>query len=93
MPNNSLPLVTGDDIRRLRNMKGLKQNDAGKKLGIGQQAYSKIECSTDISELKLLQILAAFESSREELDIIKKFTPPLKKSILGNLSCTKFLLL
>jgi len=31
MSNNNLPLVTGDNIRRLRILKGLKQFDAGKK--------------------------------------------------------------
>ena len=43
MLNNPLPFTTGDTIRRLRILKGFKQIEAGKKLGIGQQAYSKME--------------------------------------------------
>ena len=38
MSNINQPIVTGENIRRLRVLKGLKQLDAGKKLGIGQQA-------------------------------------------------------
>jgi len=76
MSNNNLPLVTGDNIRRLRILKGLKKFDAGKKLGICQQAYSKIECSLEISQSKAMKILNAFESTAEELKFIIKFTPP-----------------
>lgn len=76
MLNNALPFVTGDTIRRLRILKGFKQFDAGNKLGIGQQAYSKIECSTGVSKSRVIKILKAFGSSIEELDFITKFTPP-----------------
>ena len=79
MFNNNLPLVTGDNIRRLRVLKGLKQLDAGKKLGIGQQAYSKIECSPEISQSKARRILNAFESNEEELGFIIKSNPTPKK--------------
>ena len=79
MSNNNLPLVTGDNIRRLRVLKGLKQLDAGKKLGIGQQAYSKIEFSPEISQSKARRILNAFESNEEELGFIINSTPPPKK--------------
>ncbi len=90
MPNNNLPFATGDNIRRLRILKGFKQFEAGKKLGIGQQAYSKIECSNGITESRAMKILKAFESSREELDFIIKFTPPI---ILDNFTDANFLLL
>ena len=57
MPN---AIVTVDNIRRLRILKGFKQIEAGKKLGIGEQAYSKIECSNCITESKAMKILKAF---------------------------------
>ena len=57
MPN---AIVTVDNIRRLRILKGFKQIEAGKKLGIGQQTYTKIEYSNCITKSKVMKILKAF---------------------------------
>lgn len=76
MQNSTLPIVTGDTIRRLRKIKGIKQADAAKKMGFTQQAYSKIENSQQISTLKLEQLLTAFNSNVQELSVIINFTPP-----------------
>ena len=76
MKLNNAPFATGDNIRRLRILKDYKQSTAGRKLGIGQQAYSKIECSAGISEEKALEIIKAFDSSLDEFKMILKFTPP-----------------
>lgn len=75
MKSNNSPFATGNNIRNLRILKAYKQSEAGKKLSISQQAYSKIECSTRISKAKTLEIIKAFNSSLEEFEIILKFTP------------------
>ena len=55
----------------------MKQIDAAKKLGISQQAYSKIECCPGITETKTLKILKAFDSNKEDLDLYcTVFTSP-----------------
>ncbi|MEO8768475.1 MAG: helix-turn-helix transcriptional regulator [Ferruginibacter sp.] len=64
---------TGAYIRVLRHLKGYKQTDAAKKLGISQQAYSKIECRERISDAKIALLIAAFNITIEELDRIQNF--------------------
>lgn len=65
-----------DDIRRLRQLKGIKQANLAKIFGLSQQAYSKIEQSLTVSPKKIAQIIAAFNCSNEDIETIKKFTPP-----------------
>jgi len=60
MTSKNLPFTTGEIIRRLRLLKGIKQTDAATRLGMSQQAYSKIETYPSIAEIKARKILAAF---------------------------------
>jgi len=52
--------IPGEAIRRMRHYKGLKQHIAGEKLGIGQQAYSKMENSTHVKPQKIHKAIKAF---------------------------------
>lgn len=79
MTTNNPTSVSGETIRMLRTLKGMKQTEAAKKLGISQQAYSKMELNNIVSESKLVKILRAFNSSLQDLEHIIKFTPPINK--------------
>ncbi|HMJ48551.1 MAG TPA: helix-turn-helix transcriptional regulator [Ferruginibacter sp.] len=71
--NNSQP---GELLKLLRNLKGIKQNDAARKLGVKQQAISKLEKCKKINTLKFDKIITTFNFSKEEIEIAKKFLPP-----------------
>ena len=58
---------SGEDVRHLRQLKGLKQEEAGKRMSITQQAYSLIEKKESVALPLLLTVLAALNSSIEEL--------------------------
>ena len=62
---------SGKLIRCLRQLKGLKQKEAGKRMGISQQSYSKIELRENIKRPLICIILNAFNSNLEELSQIK----------------------
>ena len=51
----------GFNIKRIREIKGLKQDFIADKLGISQQAYSKIEQSDNLEEQKIKQIADILE--------------------------------
>lgn len=76
MTTNNPPSVPGEIIRRLRNFKGIKQEDAGKNMDISQQAYSKIELSEEVPEKKVAEILVALSSNQQELENIINLLPP-----------------
>ena len=42
-------VIPGEMLRRLRSSKGVKQSVLAKKMGITQQAYSKLESAKNIS--------------------------------------------
>jgi transcriptional regulator with XRE-family HTH domain len=66
-------MITGQTLRKLRLLKEVKQTTLAKKLGISQQAYSKLEKSSHIDAQKLVVLLDLLQCSREEL---KVFLPP-----------------
>ena len=72
--NNYLP--SGELFRLLRNLKGIKQEQAAKKLAISQQAISKLEKCKNISTEKFTAIITAFNFTQEDIDIAKRFLPP-----------------
>lgn len=74
-------VIPGELVRRLRNSKGIKQSVAAQKMGITQQAYSKLERAKNISTPKLLLLIAALESSLYEFETIKNLYPPPFHSI------------
>ena len=76
MISKNLPFTTGEIIRRLRLLKGIKQTDAAMRLGMTQQAYSKIETCLSIGETTGRKILAAFACDEQYLENVKKFLPP-----------------
>lgn len=69
--------LSGENIRNLRLLKGFKQSSVAKKLGITQQAYSKLEAGAAVSESKAMEILAVFESNEKELEMVLKLPPPI----------------
>lgn len=73
MPIRKYEFINGEDLRRLRNLKGLKQLAVANKLGISRQAYSKLECNKNVSIAKSLQILSALNSTAEDLEKIINF--------------------
>jgi transcriptional regulator with XRE-family HTH domain len=76
MNTKNLPLVSGETIRRLRQLKGIKQAVAAKRLGITQQAYSKIESGRLLSENKLQAVLAIFEITPKDIENIQSLLSP-----------------
>lgn len=54
-------------IKRLRLHKDFKQSTVARRMGISQQAYSKLENSVWVAKGKLPMILDALESNPEEL--------------------------
>ena len=68
--------TSGETIRHLRNFKNLNQFYTAKKMGIKQQAYSKLERKEIITPHKIAQILNAFGSNLAELEKIKNLHPP-----------------
>ena len=58
----------GSKLKRLREMKNLKQEDIAKKLNISKQAYSKIERDeTKLDVDRIIDLSEIFEVSPEEL--------------------------
>ena len=67
---------SGELLKLLRNLKGIKQCDAAKKLDVRQQAISKLERCKKISGKKFEAIVAAFNFTQEEIEMAKRFLPP-----------------
>jgi len=68
-------------LRHFRMLKGFSQNGIAKKLGITQQAYSKIESGQiKIDDVRMKEILKVLQCSPDNLKEIEKFfTPPAEK--------------
>lgn len=62
----------GSLVKLLRISKNFNQKTASQKLGISQQAYSKLEARQYINKIALLKVLEAFKSSPEEWEKLKK---------------------
>jgi transcriptional regulator with XRE-family HTH domain len=64
----------GEKLKRLRMINGYSQKVIAKKLGITQQAYSKMENQqTKIHEARFKEILQAMKCSPDELKKIEIF--------------------
>lgn len=57
-------------IKKLRMTKEIKQTTIARKMGVSQQAYSKMENGPWVSKQRLHRILEAMESTMEELNYI-----------------------
>ena len=69
-------MYSGEVLKKLRLLKGLNQNGVAKKLGITQQAYSKIENNGSMDEKKFLQIIKSIDCSDRELEIVRSYSSP-----------------
>lgn len=69
--------ITGEHLQFLRIIKKVKQPVLARKLGVGQQAISKLENKSFIQEDRFQEYISALELNREEaITILKLFTPP-----------------
>jgi transcriptional regulator with XRE-family HTH domain len=73
--NCTLDYQPGKLFKLLRNLREIKQDAAARKLGVKQQAVSKLENSKKISGKKFNEIIAAFNFTQEEIETAKKFLP------------------
>lgn len=69
----TLTLQVLDKIRKMRDLKGIKQEDMALFLGISQQAYSKLE--TGESELSLQKLEKITEKLEVSLPTLLDFNP------------------
>ena len=63
-------MITGKTLRLLRTLRGIKQASLARKLGISQQAYSKIEKCDRLSAEKIQVILVAMGCSMQDLELL-----------------------
>jgi transcriptional regulator with XRE-family HTH domain len=66
-------MTPGTWIKRLRITKQLKQTTIANRMGITQQAYSKIENAEWITKGKLPRVLDALDSDFDELQRVANF--------------------
>ena len=65
-------MCSGEKLRLLRLLKGYKQQFVADKLGISQQAYSKLEKKEKINESLLKEIFQHLHCSHEEIDMVER---------------------
>ena len=71
-------MVTGETLRFLRIMKGIKQETLAKQLGISQPAYCKLEKKAEIGKQKWAIILKELDCKEEELKLLIQFSERVK---------------
>lgn len=72
-------MISGEQLRLIRNLYALKQETIARKLRISQPAYCKLEKKKMVNEEQFETILAVFGCSKEELkSLIRKLPPPRK---------------
>jgi DNA-binding XRE family transcriptional regulator len=76
MPHQNNDYVPGELIKLLRTLKGIKQEYVAKKLGIKQQAISKLEKCGRVSVCKFSQIVQLFNCTQDDIEAAKKVLPP-----------------
>lgn len=79
MPYQNNDPQPGELFKLLRNLKGIKQEQAAKKLGVRQQAISKLEQCKKISSQKFDELIKVFNFSEEDIDVARRFLPPPPK--------------
>jgi transcriptional regulator with XRE-family HTH domain len=67
-------MISGEKLRMLRIVKGLKQQFVADRLGITQQAYSKLERKDVISDQVLEKIMLCISCTPEEFNTLLKIT-------------------
>ena len=61
-------MVTGEKLRLLRILRGMKQQSIAEQMGISQQAYSKLENRKTITERSLKRVLDLLKCTQADLD-------------------------
>jgi transcriptional regulator with XRE-family HTH domain len=69
-------MIAGNALSKLRQIKGLKQKHLAQKMGVTQQALSKLEQKEMIDKEKFEEVLAALRISMEEWKQLEKLLPP-----------------
>lgn len=70
-------VISGETVRILRQIKGIKQETIAKELGISQPAYCRIENSNYVDCQKFEKILSILGYSKTEFkEIITHYPPP-----------------
>jgi transcriptional regulator with XRE-family HTH domain len=75
MPTNYKPTASGQFLRLLRQLKGVKQTVVAKKLGITQQALSKMENCQNVKYDKIETIIELLGFSEEDVENVRKLLP------------------
>lgn len=74
--------VSGETIRMLRHLHGMKQETFAKKLDISQPAYCKLEKSEKINGDRAIKIIEAMGYTKEEFEKLVEQPPPLPENEL-----------
>ena len=67
-----MEIITGEVLRLLRTMKGIKQQTVAAHLGISQPAYCKLESSDCVEEKKVQMILRLLQVTSEDIAFVAK---------------------
>ena len=81
MSTETKPKHIGHNISRLRELRGIKQDDMASSIGVSQQAISYIENSETVDEEKLQLIAKKLGIS---VEAIKNFSEEVVFQIIGN---------
>ena len=70
---------TGEHLQLLRTIKKIKQPLVAKKLGVKQQAISKLESKMQVTDERFTEYVNALGLKKEEaIKLLDLFTPPRK---------------
>jgi transcriptional regulator with XRE-family HTH domain len=75
MTTNNKPPASGQFLRLLRQLKGVKQTVVAKKMGITQQALSKMENCKRVQHHKIETIIKLLGFSEEDVENVRKLLP------------------
>jgi len=72
----NLPMLTGEQLRFLRQARQLKQKEMARQMGISQQRYSALENNEIINGEHVKKILVLLKFSAEDAENIFRTLPP-----------------
>jgi DNA-binding XRE family transcriptional regulator len=72
-----MDIISGNLVRCIRMMKGVKQDTMAKRLGISQPAYSKLEKTSILKSMQIEKINKILQWTIEELEFARKCVEPL----------------
>jgi transcriptional regulator with XRE-family HTH domain len=75
MTTDNKPSASGQFIRQLRQLRGAKQAVVAKKMGITQQAISKLENRKRIGYDKFVAIINLLGFTEEDIESVRKLMP------------------